>query len=143
MNSYVERTPLSKALMTGLFTGLVSTIVSLFYNIFFRLSTGFPLPEIVNVSSIIFVINLIFVFIGLFYFFIHRISARGDLIYLVITVAGTLIVLWLVSGMESSQNSRYVHDFKGLLAGIFVIMSINAFLIPFLIKKKWFEDFFL
>ncbi len=143
MNSYEERTPLSKALMTGLFTGLVATIVSLFYNIFFRLSTGFPLPEIVNVSSIIFVINLIFVFIALFYFFIHKVSAQGDLIYLVITVVGTVIALWLVSSMQRSETSRYVHDFKGLLGGIFVIMSINAFLIPFLIKKKWFEDFFL
>ena len=143
MNSYEQRTPLSKALMTGLFTGLVATIVSLFYNIIFRFSTGFPLSEIINVSSIIFVINLIFVFIGLFYFLIHKISTRGNLIYLVLTVIIMIIVLWLTAGMQGSENARYAHEFKGLLTGLVIIMSINALLIPFLISKKWFEEFFL
>ena len=143
MNSYEQRTPLSKSLMSGLFGGLVSTILSLFYNIIFRFSTGFPLSEIVNVSSIIFLTNLIFIFIGLVYFFLHKISARGDLFYLTLVVVVAIIIFWLMSGMQISDNARYSREFRGLLSGIVIIMSINAFLIPFLITKKWFGDFFL
>jgi len=143
MTSYDQRTPLSKALMTGLFTGLVATIVSLFYNIFFRLATDFPLSDIINVSSIIFLINLIFLFIGLFYFIINKSFARGDAIYLVSMVILIVILLWLTAGAQRSENPKYAHDFRGLLTGIIVIMSINALLIPYLIHKKWFEEFFL
>jgi hypothetical protein len=143
MPSYEQRTSLSKALMTGLFTGLVATILSLFYNIIFRFSTEFPLSEIINVSSIIFITNLIFVFIALFYFFINKIFASGDLIYLTLVVIVAIIVFWLMSGMQISENARYSREFRELLTGILIIMSINAFLIPFLISKKWFEEFFL
>lgn len=143
MNSYDQRTPLSKSLMTGLFGGLVSTIVSLFYNIIFRFSTGFPLSDIINVSSIIFVINLIFLIIGLFYFFVNKMSPSGNTIYLVSMIILIIIVFWLTAGSHRSDNPRYTHDFKGLLSGILIVMSINALLIPLLINKKWFEEFFL
>jgi hypothetical protein len=143
MNSYDQRTSLSKSLMTGLFGGLVSTIICLFYNIIFRFSTNYPLSDIVNVSSIIFVINLIFLIVGLFYFFTSRISASGKAIYLVAMILLIIIVLWLIAGSQRSENPRYAHDFKGLMSGIVIVMSINALLIPLLINKKWFEEFFL
>jgi hypothetical protein len=143
MNSYEQHTPLSNALMTALFGGLVSTILSLFYNIFFRLATDFPLSEIINVSSIIFLINLIFLIIGLIYYFISRSSARGNTVYLVFMIVLLVIVLWLTHGIQRSDNPQYAHGFRGLLTGIIVIMGINALLIPYLINKKWFADFFL
>lgn len=143
MNSYDQHTSLSKSLMTGLFGGLVSTIICLFYNIIFRFSTNYPLSDIVNVSSIIFVINLIFLVIGLFYFFVNKISASGKTIYLVAMILLIIIVLWLIAGSQRSENPRYAHDFKGLMSGIVIVMSINALLIPLLIDKKWFEEFFL
>ena len=143
MNSYDQHTSLSKSLMTGLFGGLVSTIICLFYNIIFRFSTNYPLSDIVNVSSIIFVINLIFLVIGLFYFFVNKISASGKTIYLATMILLIIIVLWLIAGSQRSENPRYAHDFKGLMSGIVIVMSINALLIPVLINKKWFEEFFL
>jgi len=143
MNSYDQHTSLSKSLMTGLFGGLVSTIICLFYNIIFRFSTNYPLSDIVNVSSIIFVINLIFLVIGLFYFFTNKISTSGKAIYLVAMILLIIIVLWLIAGSQRSENPRYAHDFKGLMSGIVIVMSINALLIPVLINKKWFEEFFL
>lgn len=143
MNSYDQHTSLSNSLMTGLFGGLVSTIICLFYNIIFRFSTNYPLSDIVNVSSIIFVINLIFLVIGLFYFFINKISASGKTIYLVAMILLIIIVLWLIAGSQRSENPRYARDFKGLMSGIVIVMSINALLIPVLINKKWFEEFFL
>ncbi|MFI5195005.1 MAG: hypothetical protein ACHQD7_13155 [Chitinophagales bacterium] len=143
MNRYDQHTSLSKSLMTGLFGGLVSTIICLFYNIIFRFSTNYPLSDIVNVSSIIFVINLIFLVIGLFYFFTSKISASGKTIYLVVMILLIIVVLWLIAGSQRSENPRYAHDFKGLMSGIVIVMSINALLIPLLINKKWFEEFFL
>jgi hypothetical protein len=143
MNSYDQHTSLSKSLMTGLFGGLVSTIICLFYNIIFRFSTNYPLSDIVNVSTIIFVINLIFLVIGLFYFFTSKISASGKTIYLAAMILLIIIVLWLIAGSQRSENPRYAHDFKGLMSGIVIVMSINALLIPVLINKKWFEEFFL
>jgi hypothetical protein len=143
MPSYEQRTTLSKSLMTGLFGGLISTILCLFYNIIFRFATNFPLSEIINVSTIIFVINLIFLVIGLFYFFASKISGSGNVVYLVCMIALIVTCLWLTAGSQRSDNPRYAHDFKGLLTGIIIIMSLNALLIPVLINKKWFEEFFL
>ena len=142
-SSYDQRSPLSKSLMTGLFGGLVSTIIILFYNIFFRLATNFPLSDIINVSSIIFVTNLIFLIIGLFYFIVHKSFAKGDIIYLVFMALLIIILLWMTAGIQRSENAKYTHDFRVFLTGIIVVMGIAALMIPFLINKKWFADFFL
>lgn len=143
MNSYEQRSLMSKSLMTGLFGGLISTIFSLFYNIIYRFSTGYPVSDIINVSSIIFVINLIFLVIGLFYFFVNKVSGSGKTIYLAVMIILIIIIFWLIAGSQTSDNPRYAHEFKGLLSGIVTGMSIMALLIPVLIGKKWFEEFFL
>jgi membrane protein DedA with SNARE-associated domain len=142
-SSYDQRTPLSSALMTGLFGGLISTIIILFYNIFFRLATNFPLSDIINVSSIIFVTNLIFLIVGLFYFFLHKVSAKGDTVYLVIIAALIIVLLWMTAGIQRSENPAYTHDFRVFLSGIIIVMGVSALLVPLLIRKKWFQDFFL
>jgi hypothetical protein len=142
-SSYDQRTPLSRSLMTGLFGGLISTIIILFYNIFFRLATNFPLSDIVNVSSIIFTTNLIFLIIGLFYFFVHKAFAKGDVVYLIFMAALIIVLLWLTAGTQRSDNLKYAHDFRVFLSGIIIVMGIAALMIPLLINKKWFEDFFL
>jgi hypothetical protein len=142
-SSYDQRTPLSRSLMTGLFGGLISTIVILFYNIIFRFATNFPLSDIINVSSIIFTTNLIFLIIGLFYFFVHKSFAKGDVVYLVFMAALIIILLWMTAGTQRSDNLKYAHDFRLFLSGIIIIMGIAALMIPLLVNKKWFEDFFL
>ena len=58
-----------RAMMTGVFVGFVSTIIALVYNIFYRDETGYLPADIINVSSLIFAMNLIFWVIGIIYYF--------------------------------------------------------------------------
>ncbi|HVY76722.1 MAG TPA: hypothetical protein VG890_17960 [Puia sp.] len=143
MSSHVQRGPLSNALLTGLAGGLTSTVLCLFYNIFYRLASNYPSSEVINVSSIIFVTNVIFLVIGLIYYFISQSSPRGNLIYLVLMFLLIVVLLWLAAGSNVSPDPKLAHGFRGLIIGIIVIMGINALLIPYLVNKQWFAEFFL
>jgi hypothetical protein len=87
--------------------------------------------------------NLIFLIIGLFNFFVHKSFAKGDVVYLVFMAALILLLLWMTAGTQRSDNLKYAHDFRLFLSGIIIIMGIAALMIPLLVNKKWFEDFFL
>jgi hypothetical protein len=55
--------------MTGLFIGIADTVICLLYNLFYRDGGhGFFSSDIVNVSSIIFGTNILFVVIGVLFF---------------------------------------------------------------------------
>jgi hypothetical protein len=47
------------ATMTGLFVGIIDTLICLSYNIGYRNFTGYMPSAIINVSSLIFAVNLI------------------------------------------------------------------------------------
>src|SRR5947208_10602161 len=64
----------SRAVLTGVFVGFVSTLVCLFYNVLYRNSTGFLPADIINVSSLIFAVNLLFLVIGVIYYFFLKIG---------------------------------------------------------------------
>jgi hypothetical protein len=70
-------------------------------------------------------------------------STSGNAIYLVVMVLLIIFILWKLHGGQISDNPKYSHDFRGLMTGIVVVMGINALLIPVLIGKKWFLEFFL
>ena len=57
-----------KAMMTGLFVGVIDTVICLIFNIIYRNETGYILSSVINVSSLIFGINLILTLIGIVFF---------------------------------------------------------------------------
>lgn len=134
-----HQSPLSKAILTSVFVGFFATIVCLIYNIIFRESTGYQPADFINVSSLIFAVNLIFLIAGLLYFF-FRSFKRGDLIFEVLFGVIIIFCAWRAS-YAHIENSRVLSsEFRTLLIGTIIIMGVGIELVPLLFHNKKFED---
>ena len=78
------QTPFSKAFLTGLFVGILSTFICLTYNLVYRAETGFMPTAIINVASIIFGVNILFIVIGLIYYALTTVSRKGELLFIIL-----------------------------------------------------------
>ncbi|HTN05545.1 hypothetical protein [Agriterribacter sp.] len=134
------QTPFSKAFLTGLFVGIISTFICLTYNLVYRAETGFMPTDIINVASIIFGVNILFIVVGLIYFALTKASAKGELVFIILFSLLTVFLAWQAEGVNRSVNHEMTVQFRGLLLGVIIIMGIGAsFLVPFLFHNKKFE----
>ena len=140
MNYSYPRRLFSKATLTGVFVGFCATVICLLYNIIYREGTGFADQDIINVSSLIFAVNLLFLIIGMLYFVFLKSFKKGGIIF---TVAFALLTLFCI--FETETGHRFTDnvlnsEFKGLLLGILIILGIGAaFVMPYLYHNKGFE----
>jgi len=129
----------SGALLTGVFAGFAGTIICLAFNIIYRDETGYLPSILINVSSLIFAVNILFVFIGLAYFACIRYLPKGDVffegLFILLTVAG---LLW-TAGLHRSDNALVNHQFRGLLSGVIIILGICTVAMPVLYHNKGFR----
>ncbi|HEY9364501.1 MAG TPA: hypothetical protein VIQ00_14640 [Chitinophagaceae bacterium] len=133
--------PFTKSILTGVFVGFVLSIVCLIYNLIYRDSTGFTPSIIINVSSLIFAVNLLFLVLGGIYYAFLRAFKKGDIIYIIVFVLLTIFFIWQAEESQRSTDEVLTAQFRGLLAGIILILGIGAsFLIPFLYRNKSFEE---
>jgi len=134
-------TPFSKAVLTGLFTGIVATVLCLLYNIFFRDSTGFALSNYINVSSLIFAVNLLFFLIGVIYYAFTRMLPRGEIIFTVVFLILTIVLAYLGGRVHRSDVPQLNSEFHELLLPMIILMGLLAAIgIPFLYHNKKFEE---
>ena len=134
------QTPFSKAFLTGLFVGIVSTFICLTYNLIYRAETGFMPTAIINVASIIFGVNIVFMVIGLIYYALTTAFRKGELFFIVLFSLLTVFLLWRTEGVNRFADHEVTLQFRGLLLGVVLITGIGAsFLIPFLFHNKKFE----
>src|SRR5690242_12347950 len=103
-----------KAMMTGVFAGLITTLISFVYDLVYRDSTGFPLPQIINVSSLIFIINLLFWGLGFVYYFLLKASRVGDILFIVLVALLTVFFAWRSAGVIRSVHPEMVTQFRTL-----------------------------
>lgn len=138
MNYNFHQSPLSKAILTSVFIGFFVTLLCLIYNIVFRQSTGYLPADFINVSSLIFAVNLIFLTVGLLYFFLQSFK-KGDLIFEVLF--GLLIIFCAWKAAHAYMiNATLTSEFRTLLIGVIIIMGIGIELVPLLFHNKKFED---
>lgn len=134
------QTPFSKAFLTGLFVGIVSTFICLTYNLVYRTETGFMPTDIINVASIIFGVNILFIVIGIIYFALTKAFGKGELFFIILFSLLTVFLAWKAEGVNRSVSHEMTMQFRGLLLGVIIITGIGAsFLIPFLFHSKSFE----
>lgn len=132
--------PLTKALLTGLFVGIIDTIVCLIFNIIYRDSTGFAPQDFINVSSLIFAINLLFLILGAVYFIFGRLFKKADVIFMVVFALLTIFCIWQTEIGHRFGNSPMTSQFHGLMLGILIFSGIAAvFFIPYLYHSEKFE----
>jgi hypothetical protein len=127
-------------MMTGLFIGVMDTIICLAYNIGYRSETGYIPSEIVNVSSLIFAINLLLTIIGIVYFFFLRYIRGADVAYSIVFLA---LTVWLALKTFSSVRFGDAHldsGWHGLMGGIVLICGISATCLPLLYRSDKFQD---
>ena len=126
--------------MTGLFVGIIDTLICLVYNIAYRNITGYIPSSLINVSSLIFGVNLLLLLIGIVYYFFLWAFKRGDVVFEVVTVAATVWLVWTTAGLTRFDNARLDSEFRGLLGGIVLIVGVSTACIPFLYRSRRFLD---
>jgi hypothetical protein len=140
MNYDYHQSPLSKAILTSVFIGFFATLVCLIYNIIFRESTGYKPADLINVSSLIFAVNLIFFIAGLLYFVFLRSFKKGDMIFEIVFGLLTIFCAWKASHAHMENSRVLSSEFRELLIGIIIIMGIGLESVPLLSHNKKFED---
>jgi hypothetical protein len=134
-------TPLSKAVLTGLFVGIVATVICLLYNIFYRDSTGFPLSNFINVSSLIFAVNLLFLVIGFVYYAFLQANRKGEIAFVIFFLLLTIYFTLKAAGIHRSDNPVFNSEFHQLLEPMIIFMGLAAAIgIPFLYHNEKFEE---
>jgi hypothetical protein len=128
------------AMMTGLFIGIIDTLICLAYNIFYRSYTGYFPSELINVSSIIFMVNLLLLVIGLLFYVFHKVLKGGDVLFLVFILLLTGLLTWKLFGSHRFDDVRLDSGFHGLLGGILLILGLSSACLPFLYHNKKFLD---
>lgn len=134
------QTPFSKAILTSVFVGFVTTIICLIYNIVYRGETGFPQNDIINVSTLIFAVNLLFIVIGFIYYPFMNSSKKSELIFVVAFILLIAIGAWRAESVVRSTDHEQTLQFRGLLLGIIIITGIGILSIPFLFHNKKFRE---
>jgi hypothetical protein len=141
MDNEFHKSVFYRAFMTAVFVGIVATIVALFYDMIFVSVFDFPLSSIINVSSLIFGVNIIFLIVGaIFYLFVSSFK-KGHRFYILFFVLVTAFLAWRSEHVIRSADIIINHKFQGLLTGMVLILgAMAAFLIPFLYHSKKFDD---
>lgn len=126
--------------MTGLFIGIIDTLICLAYNIGYRNFTGYIPSAIINVSSLIFAVNILLTVVGIVYFLFRRFLRQADVVYSVVFLA---LTVWLTAKsveVVRFSDARLDGGFHGLLGGIVLIVGLSATSLPFFFHSKKFQD---
>ncbi len=136
----IYQTRFSSTLLTSVVAGIVATLLCMAYYLGYKEVTGFPLSSWINVSSLIFVINVLFVIIGLIYSLFMKLR-KGEIQFIILFMLITLLLIWGATSVLAHRRCTLNHEFHQLLAGIVIIIGFSAFaIIPFLFHNKKFID---
>jgi hypothetical protein len=139
---YFPESVFSRTLLTSVFAGILATLACLFYDVIFRESTHFNLNPLINVSTLIFAVNLIFLVIGVLYYAFKKLFKKGDLVFSIAFIILTLFCAWRGEVAQRSADKVLNSEFHTLLLGIILIMGVSAaVIIPVLFNNRKFRDF--
>jgi asparagine N-glycosylation enzyme membrane subunit Stt3 len=130
----------SRAILTAVFVGFMSTLLAMGYDLYFVETLKFPLSEYINVATLIFFVNLLFLAIGFIYYGFVRTSKQGEIFYIIVFIVLTVFGVWKAEGAHRTDDHLVNIQFRNLLSGIIIILGVLASLaIPFLFHNKKFE----
>lgn len=125
-----------KPIMAGLFAGIVASLLNIFYDVIFRGATGYSLPELINVSTIIFGTLFILFIAGTVFAIMDRYMKHATVPYIILFVVLTLLCVQLALHVNRTDNLVQKLEFRQLLVGVVIISGASAaFLVPFLVKR--------
>jgi len=136
MNNDTNQIPFGKAFLTALFTGILATMVCFAYDIYYRMATAYGPSDYINVSSIIFVVNILLLVGGVVYYAFKCWSGKGDLIYTVFFLLLIGFCIWKTVGIHRFNDLRLNREFIQLLGGTILIIGIAFLCIPYFFNNK-------
>ncbi|MDP4265269.1 MAG: hypothetical protein Q8941_22275 [Bacteroidota bacterium] len=140
MDQDMKNPAFDKVLMTGVFVGIIITVILLFYHVIFLQSTDFPFSTMINVSTLIFSVNLLFLVIGPVYYGFIKLSKYGNILYMIVFILLTIFLVMKTKGVDRTDDDQLNIEFRQLLSGIIIITGIGiSFLLPFLFYNKSFR----
>src|ERR1700735_355968 len=113
----------TNAILTGLFIGIIDTLICLTYNITYRNYTGYTPSELINVSSLIFAVNLLLLFAGIVFAILRRLFGQKDYIYIILSALVTVFLAWKTEMGHRFTDSSVNAEFKGLLLGVVLVLG--------------------
>lgn len=143
MEKEFQKSVFYRALMTAVFVGIFTTILTLFYDLLFVKVIKFPLSVIINVASLIFFVNILFLVIGFIYYGFLRLFRKGDLVFVIASVLLTIVLVIAAEGVHRTDDPTVNSEFRNLLAGIIILIGIATAVIPLLFHSKKFEEYVL
>ena len=129
-----------RAMLTAVFSGIMATVLCLAYDIFYRDATGFSPSGFITVSSIIFIVNIIFLVAGVIYAIFLQSFKKADLIFDVVFVLLIAFLIWVTLGVQRTPIHQEAVQFRGLFIGILVIIGLGMIAIPVLYHNRKFEN---
>lgn len=139
--AHEEENLFTHTMLAGLFIGIIDTLICLAYNIGYRNYTGYTPSDVINVSSIIFAVNLVLLLTGMIYFLFIKVFGKRDYIYVVVSVLFTIALAWKTELIHRFTDTAVNTEFKGLLLGIVLILGVSAILLPFLSRSRFFDNY--
>ncbi len=133
----------TRAMMTGLFIGVVDTLICLAYNIGYRNMTGYTPSELINVSSLIFGVNLLLLIIGMLYFVFIRLFGKRDFVFITVFLLLTVFFIWKADTGHRFSDYILNKEWRGLIVGVVAILGLSASTLPICFQSRFFEKYVL
>ena len=142
MEEDFQKTIFDRSIMTCVFVGIIGTLLCMFYDLFFVEYLKYPLSTIINVATLIFGVNLIFLVIGFLYYGFISFSRYGERIYIIVFILVTGFFIWKMQGAHRTDNDLVNLQFRYLSSGIIIILGLLASVaVPFLFHNKQFNKY--
>jgi hypothetical protein len=130
-----------QAVISGLFVGYFATAICLVFDVIYRSNTGFPLTSFINVSTIIFLVNILFPILGIVYYGFLSAFKKADIVFIIVFVLLTLFLAWRAEMVHRTDDPGLNGEFQKLLLGIVLILGVSASIfIPLLFNNKAFKE---
>lgn len=124
------------AFLTALFSGMLATFVCFIYDIWYRLATLYGPSDFINVSSIIFMVNILLLVAGVVYYAFKTWFKKGDLAYFIFFLLLMIFCIWNIAGIHRFTDLKLNREFIQLLGGIAIIIGAAALCIPYFYNNK-------
>ena len=142
MNHTTGSVSFSKAFLTSLFVGLIATLACLIYDIWYRMATYYGPSDFINVSTIIFIVNILLMITGVVYWAFKSWSKNGDVIYYFFFLLILGFCFWKIAGIHRFSEMLLNREFIQLLGGTALIIGIATLSVPLFYNNKKMTGFF-
>jgi hypothetical protein len=144
MKKDFEKSMFYRSFMTCVFAGLIGTVLCMIFDLVFVQVMRFPFSSIINVSTLIFTINIVFLVIGALYYWSVKFSIGGETVYIILFVLLTAFMLMKIQRYDRSTNVVINTQFRWLSSVITVILGgLAAIAVPLLYHSRKFDEYVL